>query len=103
MIKMVLQDYTRLIPLEPILSGKYVFLVPTLLLQYTHSFRKANAIGRNSKTVREFLEKNYKDEGSEQTIKIALRALLEVFFSVRQFFCALMLTKQSGCGIKQES
>ena len=41
--------------------------------------RQANAIGRSSKTVREFLEKNYKDEASESdTIKLAVKSLLEV-------------------------
>jgi 20S proteasome subunit alpha 4 len=40
---------------------------------------KANAIGRSSKTVREFLEKNYKADASrEDTIKLAVRSLLEV-------------------------
>ena len=41
--------------------------------------RKANAIGRSSKTVREFLERNHKDEMSkEETIKLAVKSLLEV-------------------------
>jgi len=45
----------------------------------THSEWKANATGRNSKTVREFLEKNYQENLSDdETIKLALRALLEV-------------------------
>ncbi len=42
---------------------------------------QANATGRSSKTVREFLEKNYTDEvaGSEkESIKLAIKALLEV-------------------------
>ena len=42
---------------------------------------KANAIGRNAKTVREFLEKNFPNEGAEtehDTIKLAVKALLEV-------------------------
>lgn len=42
---------------------------------------KANAIGRNAKSVREFLEKNYTDETNESDalcVKLAIRALLEV-------------------------
>lgn len=40
---------------------------------------KAHAIGRSSKTVREFLEKNY-EEGmdDEKTIKLTIKSLLEV-------------------------
>ena len=41
--------------------------------------RKANAIGRSSKTVREFLERNYKEDmDREETIKLAVKSLLEV-------------------------
>jgi 20S proteasome subunit alpha 4 len=41
--------------------------------------RKANAIGRSSKTVREFLERNYKDGMTkDDTIKLAIKSLLEV-------------------------
>lgn len=44
-----------------------------------YSAWKANAIGRSSKTVREFLEKNHKDDLSrEETIKLAIKSLLEV-------------------------
>lgn len=47
----------------------------------TYHAWKANAIGRSSKTVRDFLEQNYsaeKVEKDEETIKLAVRALLEV-------------------------
>ncbi|ORY46520.1 N-terminal nucleophile aminohydrolase [Rhizoclosmatium globosum] len=44
-----------------------------------YSAWKANAIGRSSKTVREFLEKNYKENMSDDdSIKLAIRSLLEI-------------------------
>jgi 20S proteasome alpha/beta subunit len=44
-----------------------------------YSAWKANAIGRSSKTVREFLEKNHKDDLTrEESIKLAIKSLLEV-------------------------
>ncbi len=55
-------------------SGRGRGTVPTSSLRV-----QANAIGRSSKTVREFLEKNHKDEMSrEETIKLAVKSLLEV-------------------------
>ena len=40
---------------------------------------QANAVGRSSKTVREFLEKQYKaDLSTDETIQLAVKALLEV-------------------------
>jgi len=39
---------------------------------------KAVAIGRNQKTVKEYLEKNYTEETSADSVKLACRALLEV-------------------------
>lgn len=42
-------------------------------------YRKANAIGRSSKTVREFLERNHKDAMTRpDTIELAIKSLLEV-------------------------
>jgi 20S proteasome subunit alpha 4 len=42
-------------------------------------YRKANAIGRSSKTVREFLERNHQaDMSREDTIKLTVKSLLEV-------------------------
>ncbi|KAF9977513.1 Proteasome subunit alpha type-4 [Actinomortierella ambigua] len=44
-----------------------------------YSAWKANSIGRSSKTVREFLEKNYKEDMTrDETIKLAIKSLLEV-------------------------
>ncbi|KAK9813257.1 hypothetical protein WJX72_011522 [[Myrmecia] bisecta] len=43
----------------------------------TYSAWKANAIGRNSKTVREYLEKNYEETAGQGTIKLAIKALME--------------------------
>lgn len=41
--------------------------------------RKANAIGRSSKTVREFLERNHQEGmDREQTIELTIKSLLEV-------------------------
>jgi 20S proteasome subunit alpha 4 len=41
--------------------------------------RKANAIGRSSKTVREFLERNHKENMTRgDTIELAIKSLLEV-------------------------
>lgn len=44
----------------------------------TFSAWKANATGRNSNSVREFLEKNYTETSGAETVKLAVCALLEV-------------------------
>lgn len=44
----------------------------------SYSAWKANAAGRNSKTVREWLEKNYTEGNEAETVKTAIRALMEV-------------------------
>jgi len=44
-----------------------------------YSAWKANAIGRSSKTVREFLERNYKEDLSrDDAVKLTIKSLLEV-------------------------
>ena len=53
----------------------------SLICAYVTFFWQANAIGRSAKTVREFLEKHYTDEvadSDDETIKLAIKALLEV-------------------------
>lgn len=66
----------------------------------TFSEWKANATGRNSKTVREYLEKNYADNGAEQTLQLAVKALMEVVESgTRNIEVAVMRRPNEG-GLK---
>eukprot|EP01112_Ceratiomyxa_fruticulosa_P012196 TRINITY_DN3369_c0_g1_i1.p1 TRINITY_DN3369_c0_g1~~TRINITY_DN3369_c0_g1_i1.p1 ORF type:complete len:251 (-),score=57.32 TRINITY_DN3369_c0_g1_i1:100-852(-) len=66
----------------------------------TFSEWKANATGRNSKTVREYLEKNYEDAGAEQTVQLAVKALMEVVESgTRNVEVAVMRRPKEG-GLK---
>lgn len=44
----------------------------------TYSAWKSNAIGRNSKSVREYLEKNWSETSGRDTLKLAVKALVEV-------------------------
>lgn len=77
-------DVPRLYQTEP--SGMY-------------SAWKANAIGRSSKTVREFLEKNYKDGMSqEETIKLTVKSLLEVVQTGAKSMCNGSHTRHRNCG-----
>ena len=60
----------------------------------TFSAWKANATGRNSNSMREFLEKNYKETSGQETIKLAIRALLEVSIDIlsSHLFCILVVS-----------
>lgn len=77
----------RLYQTEPsgIYSAWYAIVTRKLFLVFiplgltNTRFRKANSIGRSSKTVREFLERNHKDEmDREETISLTIKSLLEV-------------------------
>ncbi|KAF8653936.1 hypothetical protein HU200_062074 [Digitaria exilis] len=62
----------------------------------TFSAWKANATGRNSNSMREFLEKNYKDTSGKETIKLAIRALLEVVESGGKNIEVAVMTYEDG-------
>ncbi|CAA0838549.1 Proteasome subunit alpha type-7-B [Striga hermonthica] len=62
----------------------------------TFSAWKANATGRNSNSIREFLEKNYKETSGQETIKLAIRALLEVVESGGKNIEVVVMTKDHG-------
>ncbi|KAJ4776983.1 Proteasome subunit alpha type [Rhynchospora pubera] len=62
----------------------------------TFSAWKANATGRNSNSMREFLEKNYKETSGKETIKLAIRALLEVVESGGKNIEIAVMTHKDG-------
>lgn len=68
----------------------------------TYTAWKANATGRNSKTVREFLEKNYKETSGQETVKLAIRALLEVVESGGKNIEVAVMTRD-GLKLLEES
>lgn len=62
----------------------------------TYSEWKGNAIGRNSKTVREFLEKNYKETSGNETVKLVLRALTETVEAGSKNIEIAVMTRDAG-------
>ncbi|MCH80265.1 proteasome subunit alpha type-7-like [Trifolium medium] len=62
----------------------------------TFSAWKANATGRNSNSIREFLEKNFKETSGQETVKLAIRALLEVVESGGKNIEVAVMTKDDG-------
>lgn len=62
----------------------------------TFSAWKANATGRNSNSIREFLEKNYKESAGQETVKLAIRALLEVVESGGKNIEVAVMTREEG-------
>eukprot|EP00270_Netrium_digitus_P001447 TRINITY_DN1156_c0_g1_i1.p1 TRINITY_DN1156_c0_g1~~TRINITY_DN1156_c0_g1_i1.p1 ORF type:complete len:250 (-),score=57.12 TRINITY_DN1156_c0_g1_i1:289-1038(-) len=68
----------------------------------TYTAWKANATGRNSKSVREYLEKNYKETSGKETIKLTVRALLEVVESGGRNIEVAVMTK-AGLRVLEEA
>ncbi|CAL5330004.1 unnamed protein product [Camellia sinensis] len=62
----------------------------------TFSAWKANATGRNSNSMRDFLEKNYKETSGQEIVKLAIRALLEVVESGGKTIEVAVMTKEHG-------
>lgn len=70
---------TRLNPEASTVHGRCSGMASLRINALTELATKANAIGRSSKTVREFLEKNHKDDLSrDDTVKLTIKSLLEV-------------------------
>jgi len=61
-----------------------------------HSAWKATAIGRNSKTIREFLEKNYIETSGKDTVKLAIKALLETVEAGSKSIEVAVMDKEHG-------
>mmetsp|Transcript_778 Transcript_778/g.2384 ORF Transcript_778/g.2384 Transcript_778/m.2384 type:complete len:259 (-) Transcript_778:891-1667(-) len=62
----------------------------------TFSEWTANAIGRHSKTVREYLEKNYEETSGDDTVKLALKALIETVEASAKNIEVAVTTKDGG-------
>ena len=56
-----------------------------------YSLWKANAIGRNSKTLREYLEKHHREElSNNEAVKLAIETLMEVVESSKNIEICVM-------------
>lgn len=65
---------------------------------------KANAIGRNSKTLREFLEKNYEENMTEnQAIKLAVQTLLEIVESPKNIEICVVTKEKTNLILDDET
>ena len=71
--------YTKLSQVASTVLGRCDLCLIHQRCPFCSCYRKANAIGRSSKTVREFLEKNHKDDMTrDESIKLTVKSLLEV-------------------------
>lgn len=64
-----------------------------------YSAWKATAIGRNSKTIREFLEKHYVETSGNDTIKLAIKALMETVEAGSKSIEVAVMDKAQGLRI----
>ncbi|KAF3796442.1 Proteasome subunit alpha type-7 [Nymphaea thermarum] len=69
----------------------------------TFSAWRVNATGKNSNSMREFLEKNYKGTSGQETVKLAIRALLEVVESGGKNIEIAVMTRDKGLRQLEES
>ena len=69
----------------------------------TFSAWKANATGRNSKTVREWLEKNYAETAGDETVKLAVKALLEVVEAGSKNIEVAVMRRDTGLSILSDA
>ncbi|CAI9786402.1 unnamed protein product [Fraxinus pennsylvanica] len=82
---------------DPVTVEYITRYIAGLQQKYTQSGAwKANATGRNSNSIREFLEKNYKETCGQETVKLAMRALLEVVESGGKNLEVAVMTKDHG-------
>lgn len=67
-----------------------------------YSAWKANAIGRNSKTIREFLEKHYTETSGDATIRLAIRALMETVEAGSKNIEIAVMRRETGLKILKD-
>ena len=68
-----------------------------------YSAWKANAIGRNSKTIREYLEKHYVETSGRDTMKLAIRALMETVEAGSKSIEVAVVERETGLRILDDA
>ncbi|KAL0454087.1 UNVERIFIED_CONTAM: Proteasome subunit alpha type-7 [Sesamum latifolium] len=82
-------------------GGVRPFGLSTLIIGFdphtgTPSLMESQCHWKNSNSIREFLEKNYKETSGQETVKLAIRALLEVVESGGKNIEVAVMTKEHG-------